>query len=139
MAVDRVSADDPLVITWVLGGASAANEPWVHATEALDREASSLGRGSVSPLRVNLSVFIPGPIYQAPFSGVRTGKYDPRLNLLLVQGAVIDLHDPSPRLSLLALLGSGLDAAERWAVRRHLEVDGLQTLRSLARQLAEVG
>jgi hypothetical protein len=104
---------------------------------ALSRKVKSLREGVDSPLRVNVVYQVPGEVVPVNFSGVRTGRYDPRERLLLVQAALPSVMAPNADEVLLGLLDSAINEAERFAQRKGLADRPLNELRSLAHQLRE--
>ena len=129
-----LSRGSPLEIGIVVGGDSPGNTPWVRHAATLQRRSLELGAHLTSPLGINVVFFIPGPLFSPDFSGVRTGTYAKRPNLLLVQAAV-DIDSGPPEQELSGLLERAVDAAEGWLRSRRRVNSQLPELRRLVGNL----
>jgi hypothetical protein len=132
----RGSIPPPLLIGAVLGDADAQSLAWSRVIGALSQRVERLSAGLASPVRLNLIYHVDGKIAPNEFDGVRTGRFDKAQSLLVMQAAVPRRAPDKPEALLVELLDAAVLAAETWGRRRGI-ADGLPTLRTLARQVAQ--
>lgn len=120
--------EDVLSIGSVLGGPSA--RAWRESITDLTRRVAEARRGVVSPLNLNVVFHVPGDVLQPEGEYVRTGRYDARSRLLVVQATVPQAVPDDPAKFLRVRLREAVEVAEAWAKGRQL-ADDLAALRNL--------
>jgi hypothetical protein len=125
----------PLAIGAILGGANAANRPWMEAITDISRRVEPLRTGVASPLCISVLFHVPGHVLQPEFQGVRTGPYSKKRGQLTVQVAVPATAPSDARADVQAMLAQAIDEAELWARKRGIAPD-LNAIRGIVDRLA---
>ena len=118
----------------VVCDSSAECRPWLNAiTKEMQRVANERS-GLVSPLNLNVVFHVLGPNNPVDFTGVRTGSFFKKDNVLMVQVAVTTAPPPHPTEAVYEMTAAAIDAAEEWARSKGI-ADNLSSLRSFAERL----
>lgn len=125
-------ATPPLSIGVMVGGTGQDARRWGDEAMELARRVKALRAGVDSPLNVNVVYQVRGDVVPVDFSGVRTGRYSAADRLLLVQAAVPDGPPVHPAETLIDLLDSAIEEAERFAQRKAISYEPFQALRAVA-------
>jgi hypothetical protein len=107
----------------MVGGTGQTPNAWRNAATKLSVRVRALRQGVESPLRVNVVFQIPGEVVQVKFNGVRTGRYSPENQHLLVQAAVPEELPPDPELVLIDLLRRAVEEAIKFARKKGVAED----------------
>ncbi len=124
-----------LSISVVQGGDSERGRAWRAAALALLRRVKNARAGVTSPLDVLVTYYIPGPVSQPPWSGIRLGYHNRKDNLLLVQVALPDEDSDAPDAVVLEYLRQAIEVAEGWAVKRKKPYRELTAIRGIIERL----
>jgi hypothetical protein len=120
---------EPLSIG-VIVDPSVENRAWRDAARKLTIRIAEARAGMMVPLNVNVVFHIGGRSIRPEFSGVRTGSFNKRHSLLMVQVALPAEVPPDPDSHVKRAVRDALDLAERWAERRRIPCD-IPALRSI--------
>jgi hypothetical protein len=108
--------------------------PWREQWVWLSDRFELLSAGVESPLKVNVSLHVPGSVLSPDYEGVRTGSFSKKQNLLRVQIALPLLAPEDPRKFLQDRMFEAIDAAEALAIRRKYATN-LNALRDIVKRL----
>lgn len=106
-----------------VGGVTPRPSRWGDAVMALARRVREMRGGTESAISVNVVYYVPGEVVGVDWDGVRTGRYDAKAKLLMVQVAVPDEPQLHAETLLLERLGEAITEAERWASRKGVASD----------------
>lgn len=123
-----------LAVGAILGDSDAESMAWSRAIGSLSVEVRSLRKDVQSPLNVNVVFHVDGRLKRNGFEGVRTGRFDKKKAILVVQAALAKDDVKDRRAVLLPLLRGAIAEAERYAARKGLAV-GLPEIRRLVERL----
>lgn len=125
MAVwEREGPPSPIYVSLVIGGRGGENRTAIAAAEAIGKLADQVSE-NIRPdgLQVDLTFHIAGSIVKPDYEGIRTGRYLPRHQLLVVQVAIPVPLPPSAALSYMKeVLEETLRLVQGYVARRKLKV-----------------
>ncbi len=125
-----------LSIGSVVGGVGPAARAWDRPLRNLTQRVIEARVGVTSSLKLNVVFHVPGEVVQFDEEYVRTGRYDARSRLLMVQVTVPQAAPDEPDRFLLTRLSEAVGEAEEW-VRRRGVADDLPALRELVEGLGK--
>jgi hypothetical protein len=126
--------EQAITIGSVEGGWSPWMSTWREALMKLTLAVDEASAGVGSELNLNVVFQIPGSVLRPDFTGVRTGRFSPKRNLLLVQVALPEEPSEEIGTQLVCALAAAVEEAQRWANRRR-RADGLAELHAIVQAL----
>lgn len=104
---------------------SADNGPWRESIQALALRIADARADVRTVLNVNVVFHVPGRQLKPEFNGIRTASYSVANRLLMVQVALPEHIPADPDAYVRSTVKDAIDAAERWATNRNIDVDAL--------------
>lgn len=116
----------------ILGDSDAESMAWARLIGALSEQVQASVAGVSSPVSVSIAFHVDGRLVPNEFEGVRTGRFDERRSLLVVQAAV-PRDAPGDRAEVLRdLLDESVTEAERYLREKGL-LENLTEIREAMR------
>jgi hypothetical protein len=106
----------------MLFGTTPLNQPWRARLEELAVKLESWSAQLHSSFNLNVVFQVPGRTIVPEFEGVRSGSFDKKGNLLMVQVALPEKFVEDPEY-LRSRMTEALECAKSWATRKHLDID----------------
>lgn len=121
--VDEAEEERPFAMGSVVDG-DAEGRSWAREIGRLTLAARAVYPEISTPLRVNVVFFVDGRTAPNTFTGVRTGSFLRKKNLLIVQAAIYPPPGGHPKVGgevravVVPLLWECVDVAEAWARKK---------------------
>jgi hypothetical protein len=130
----------PLYVSMIIGGSSRENASAIAAVNAVGRLSDELSeRVEPEGLKVDLTFHVPGPIVSPDYEGVRTGRYVPAKELLVVQAAVpVPLNRERAQAFMADVLRRTAELATGYVERRKLGLSTAAVEKMITEMLEEL-
>jgi len=115
---DEIRDPPVLSIGASVGGVRPEPRAWGDAISRLTRRVVDARSGVHSDLNVNVVFHVPGEVLGVEGDYVRTGSYDYRARLLLVQATVPEALSDDPDRYVFCRLAEAVSKAEEWVRSR---------------------